>query len=42
MVYGPFLLHLGDYRLLGPDPEPLGERFETLMRREFPPRPPLR
>ena len=24
----------GDYRRLGPDPEPLGARFEVLMRRE--------
>lgn len=23
---------------LGPDPEPLGERYDVLMRREFPPR----
>ena len=27
-------VYIGDYRRLGPDPEPLGERFGELMRRE--------
>jgi len=33
---GPLQIHLGDHRRLGPDPEPLGERFDVLMAREHP------
>ena len=34
VIDGPTPIHLGDHRRLGPDPEPLGERFEVLMGRE--------
>ena len=33
-IVEPPQIHLGDYRRLGPDPEPLGERFDVLMQRE--------